>query len=286
MSGASDYEVSIPRLPHVYPSIEALPGPLESKSPLGRILRGRAEVGTSEAVIAAPEQYQAQGEVSPTLIEQPSGTNFESSAITVGEKIFSIRQVLKRFHRIFSDVALTTLNPSSGSYAIQSYKVAPPLETSAAKVNADLYDYFSYIYAFYRGSFRFKIMPYDQNIFAARVRLLPESTPVAGTIPVEFSSDSPDETRTAADVYMPRNIEGVFEMQVPHYSRYPILPVTGGSNPTIGIQDLVQRNFLSVSMLTSGTTMKNSFYRAVGDDFSFNQLLGAPFISRCTSSLT
>lgn len=288
VSAASDYELSIPRLPSVYPSQVSLPPPPSTtRSPLGKLIKAVGQVGTSEAVIASPEQFQQQGEVTPPLIGgQPSSTEFSSAAITVGEKVFSVRQILKRFHRIFSDVALTTLNPSSGVYNIQSYKVHAPLAAAGDPVNIDLYAYFSWIYSFYRGSFRFKIMPYDKDIFASRIRLLPETTVTGGNNPVEFDGTSPDELLTAADIYLPRNLEGVFEFQVPHYSRYPILPNTGGVVPVTGINDLQQRNNITASMITSSETMANSIYRAVGDDFSFNQLIGPPFISRCSSTLT
>nr|ULF99844.1 MAG: putative capsid protein [Cripavirus sp.] len=285
-SGASDFELSIPRLPSVYPSSTTLPPP-PTTTTLRNILKGRAEVGTSEAVIASPEQFQAQGEVAPPLIGgQPRSTEFSSAAITVGEKVFSLRQVMKRFHRIFSDVNLTASNPSTGVYNIQSYKVHKPIAASLDPVDIDLYAYFSWIYSFYRGSFRFKIMPYDNSIFATRVRLLPETTITGGDNPVEYDGTTPDELLTAADIYMPRNLEGVFEFQVPHYSRYPILPNTGGVTPVTGINDLQQRNNITASLLTTSETMSAAIYRAVGDDFSFNQLIGPPFISRCTSTLT
>lgn len=72
---------------------------------------------------------------------------------------------------------------------------------------------------------------------------------------------------------------------MPHYARYPILPVIAGGDIS---SDLFQRNFTEVDLSTSGTGSTDrtrvAIYRAVGDDFSFNQLLGAPFVSRYTAS--
>jgi hypothetical protein len=186
---------------------------------------------------------------------------------------------------VYTDAANGNL--ITGSYQIQPSKVNSPLSSgSTLPRSIDMYDYFSYLYAFFRGSFRFKVLPYDSQIFAARVRLLPEQLLTAGASPVDFVNSLQPEYFTAADVYMPRNIEGVFEFQVPHYSRYPILPIIAGGNIS---SDLFQRNFTEIDLSTSGTVVltdrtRIAVYRAVGDDFSFNQLLGAPFVSQYTAT--
>ena len=195
----------------------------------------------------------------------------------------SIRQVIKRFHRIYIDPSTGQL--ISGVYNISPFKIDSPTATGTSLSRSiDMYDYFSYLFAFFRGSFRLKVLPYDSQVFAARVRLLPEQLTTSGTAPVEFSTTANPEYYTAADVYMPRNLEGVFEFQVPHYSRYPILPIVAGGNNS---SDLFQRNFTEVDLQSSlvGTTDvgRVSVYRAVGDDFSFNQLIGPPFISQYTA---
>lgn len=287
VGAAADFELSIPRLPSIYPSdVTFPPPPAPTVSPLTKLLKATAQVGESEGLMAPMEVVQASGAVTaPLTSKSEAGTNYIGGAITVGEKTSSIRQVIKRFHKVYSDAANGNL--ITGSYQIQPSKVNSPLSSgSTLPRSIDMYDYFSYLYAFFRGSFRFKVLPYDSQIFAARVRLLPEQLLTAGASPVDFVNSLQPEYFTAADVYMPRNIEGVFEFQVPHYSRYPILPIIAGGNIS---SDLFQRNFTEVDLSTSGTVVltdrtRIAVYRAVGDDFSFNQLLGAPFVSQYTAT--
>jgi len=286
VGGAADFELAIPRLPTIYASDVNFPPPAAiSTSPLTKLLSATAQVGESEGIIAPMEVVQSTGSVTtPLTSKQEHGTNYIGGAITVGEKVSSVRQVIKRFHKVFSDEA--NGNPITGSYQIQPSKINSPLASGSTLLRSiDMYDYFSYLYAFFRGSFRFKVLPHDSQIFAARVRLLPEQLLTSGPSPVGFVNSLQPEYYTAADVYMPRNIEGVFEFQVPHYARYPILPVIAGGDIS---SDLFQRNFTEVDLSTSGTSNTDrtrvAIYRAVGDDFSFNQLLGAPFVSRYTAS--
>lgn len=287
VGAASDFELSIPRLPSIYPSDATFPPPAAATgSVLNRLVRATAQVGEAEAVMAPPEVIQATGAVTaPLTSKEFNGTTYVGGAITVGEKVSSIRQVIKRFHKIYTDAANGNL--ITGSYQIQPSKVNSPLNSgSTLPRSIDMYDYYSYLYAFFRGSFRFKVLPYDFQIYAARVRLLPEQLITSGPSPVGFVNSLLPEYYTAADVYMPRNIEGVFEFQVPHYSRYPILPIIAGGNIS---SDLYQRNFTEIDLSTSNTNVlldrtKISVYRAVGDDFSFNHLIGPPFVSQYTAS--
>jgi len=287
VGAASDFELSIPRLPSIFPSDVTFPPPATATgSVLNRLVRATAQVGEAEAVMAPPEVIQATGAVTaPLTSKEFNGTTYVGGAITVGEKVSSIRQVMKRFHKIFTDS--TNGNLITGSYQIQPSKVNSPLNSgSTLSRSIDMYDYYSYLYAFFRGSFRFKVLPYDFQIYAARVRLLPEQLITSGASPVEFTNSLLPEYFTAADVYMPRNIEGVFEFQVPHYSRYPILPIRAGGSIS---SDLFQRNFTEIDLSTSNTNAlldrtRVSIYRAVGDDFSFNQLIGPPFVSQYTAS--
>jgi hypothetical protein len=287
VGAAADFELSIPRLPSIYPSSVLFPPPaLTADTVLNRLTRAVAQVGEAEAVIAPPEVIQATGAVTAPLTSKDfPATNYVGGAITVGEKVSSIRQVLKRFHRVFTDQNAGNL--ITGAYQIQPSKVnSPLLSGSTLPRSIDMYDYYSYLYAFFRGSFRFKVLPYDAQIYAARVRLLPEQLITDSSSPVAFATGLLPESYTAADVYMPRNLEGVFEFQVPHYARYPILPITAGGNMS---SDLFQRNFTEVDLSTSNTNVlldrtKITVYRAVGDDFSFNQLIGPPFVSQYTAT--
>ena len=148
VSGASDFELSMPRQPKIYPTLRAAkPVTLE------RVLRGIAQVNVAESTPVSPELIQKTGEVGESSMRQPHGTSFTSSALTVGEKVTSLRQILKRFHSIYSN--LTTTSKNNNLYRINSFKTPKPIATQATMVNIDLYSYYSYIFAYYRGSFRF-----------------------------------------------------------------------------------------------------------------------------------
>lgn len=263
---------------------------------------------------------QAGGMIEPTKLNTEYNKQYPTDLLPyrscVGETITNFRQLLKRFEPIWSRKVLTPVPatgtaPGSSGMAIFIKPWAPiaPLTHSTITTTSpdyrrtDLYSILYSMYAFYRGSMRFKLVldhvptgqvlrrdiPFRVYINNATVPGLTQAltgvpSTADGTLaPVQRLYDVPSTNpgslgpdyefmSTGLPIFM--DAEHVIEFDVPYYS-------TGHMCPTIytGHDQTARRTnrcpipqVVVVHPDLPGCTV--SVYRAAGDDFSFGGLLG------------
>jgi len=234
------------------------------------------------------------------------------ASLCTGEVSASIRQLLKRFMLIqagtFDNKAATATVPgSSGNvYVLRPWRMCSVptgtiSDTAPDKVYTDYFSHFAPMYAFFRGSMRFKL------VFTSFASSFAKDVPVTvainnstinktATNPVSTDSkavfapiiDTTNTTAPKSKVYE-RNFgeagipiyldkESAVEFEVPYYS-------TGHMVPTNYSADSLANHRISITPIPYVTVyhpqLKGStyrLYRACGDDFSFGGLLGSPTV--------
>nr|ULF99838.1 MAG: hypothetical protein 2 [Cripavirus sp.] len=297
VSAASDFELAIPCTPTVYPADASSPPTLAVASPvmagstlisrMSRALNATAQVGEAEGIIAPTEVIQSSGMVNnPIDPKLHPSTSFNPTALSIGEKVSSIRQLVKRFNLVLYDSTSAEDNYTTDA-VIQPDYVPNPLTGATRLRYVDYYSYFSYLFAFYRGGFRFKWTPMDaghpNNQYTAQIRMITNRIIITPTdnSPIQTNVARPDNQLVGASVWVPMNLEGCVEFQAPYYSKYSILPSLPGN--TI-LQDLYSNNTISLTKFSvQDQGAHGMFFRAAADDFSFGQLLGPPRIATYTS---
>ncbi|APG77975.1 hypothetical protein 2 [Hubei picorna-like virus 14] len=200
-------------------------------------------------------------------------TDFEICANTMGEKIVSIRQILKQFH-VKDSFSLTV----DQSLRLSPDKITPPFDQALTYlVVYDYYDYFSYLYAFRRGGMRTKIIP-DEPCGA----LLSHTPRVASCNDKAFKAVSRKDSCRFLSYGTGKHStakEVIHEYQHPFYSMYPFVlnscPDLYGSGSIESMYTSAQQ---AVWVTAKGQETPLMCYRAVSDDFTMGVILGAPFI--------
>lgn len=234
-----------------------------------RKIRSVAQVGVEEGdtpLEVAREETTTFAEVS----NQPTTTTFNVAMLTMGEKVVSFRQILKRFHFLRP----LTVNEY---WVLNSFYVDPAKFSGGTQegesVDADAISTIASIFAFYRGSMRFKIVPLVTPAPPLLIQLRPDNY-YQGTAIVTPGSDHSRGEPWGAEVMHP-TIEGVYELQIPFYSAYPVnlTTVNATSSDVLDARAGFNRTF---GKFLNATDVPCMVYRSVGDDFSFGFLLGVP----------
>jgi hypothetical protein len=241
-------------------------------------------------------------------------SNWSPEAHCIGEKIMSIRQLIKRFGG-FIGLTLSSVNPC---VVAAPFSVATPVSVVGGSKTTQLFEYYYYLYAFWRGSMRIKAVPMcvDPRDDATRTYVAKSSSTTLAfslinsvqdtfnTLISRFSiGGSPIQitTNVTNPMYnmgnsvnqIPPNIEGIIEIEVPYYNVSHISPATTYNTNERPISiDKVLKGHLPPAILTvfntgGGTPVSGAtgpaveanfiqFYRAPGDDFSFMYLVGVP----------
>jgi hypothetical protein len=268
-------------------------------------------MGENEAI----QRNDAQHGQHPTSIDTHMiSSNWSPEAHCIGEKIMSIRQLIKRFGG-FIGLTLSSVNPC---VVAAPFSVATPVSVVGGSKTTQLFEYYYYLYAFWRGSMRIKAVPMcvDPRDDATRTYVAKSSSTTLAfslinsvqdtfnTLISRFSiGGSPIQitTNVTNPMYnmgnsvnqIPPNIEGIIEIEVPYYNVSHISPATTYNTNERPISiDKVLKGHLPPAILTvfntgGGTPVSGAtgpaveanfiqFYRAPGDDFSFMYLVGVP----------
>lgn len=200
-----------------------------------------------------------------------TGSKVDIAAMCIGEKIESLRSLIKRFYRVRVTLGAGT------NYVFRHFATVPANSTGAAiqltDLGLDLYSLVGMMYAYAYGSVRMKCFtgstsPNNTNYYLTNVgTTATTATFVAGTYTLYFTgSFFGDPTMTHPG-----------ELECPAYHKMPLRLVrpsyTGHLEPI---------DFYSVSMFlrqqsTLNTNTATQFYwRACGDDGGFSYFLGMP----------
>nr|ULF99873.1 MAG: hypothetical protein 2 [Cripavirus sp.] len=260
----------------------------------------RAQVmGENEAIA----RNDAQRGVHPMPIDTHAiSSNWSPEAHCIGEKIMSIRQLIKRFGNFFA-VNLDSAYPQA---IVAPFSVVSPITTTAGNKSISVWEYYYFIYAFWRGSMRVKAMNVIkpsgdvtapptkggfntmylfntvQDAFNTVVNAF------VASIPVQRANLSPNGLTNmgTSAVVVDQQIEGMTEVEVPYYNVSHISPATvyqSGSSYPITVTDVLRGHLPPAVLLMEpkgaipeGATNNATFWRAPGDDYSFMYLVGVP----------
>jgi hypothetical protein len=268
-------------------------------------------MGEDEAI----QRNDAQHGVHPQSIDTHTiAANWSPEAHCIGEKIASIRQLIKRFGNITQ--ALFFLDNPSNNLLIAPFSVPNPTNAVATGRNISLFEYYYFIYGFWRGSMRFKtqfsvrtagavgtantvdrkfkgfinafMWSSVQDSFNALVnRFIAGNAPVIGTGTLPSGSNNMGTSLQ----YIDPNVEGIVEVEVPYYNISHISPATtyALTERPVEIANVLKGHIPPVLLALSPQTIPTpgtlpaanerlwmNIQRAPGDDFSLMYLVGVP----------
>lgn len=224
--------------------------------------------------IESVARMTAQSRADP-LFKTNAFTDAKPNRLAMGEVVTSIRQVLKRYHKI-SDSSIT---PAT---ATEKNKVYPFVTTQNAANVKDMFSFFNEIYRCWKGGMRVMLVN-DINDTAAPTRVTLEPYGLGNaTFGDYFSLNSAWEMNSmngVPQVLFFSGIENTLELDVPFYQPYPFLPTSVGKPAYAADFDGIPPNNVPYNM-GSNLILENpsnlSMYRCIGEDFSFGYLLGPP----------
>lgn len=263
-------------------------------------------MGENEAI----PRNDAQHGVHPITIDTHKiDSNWSPEAHCIGEKIMSIRQLIKRFGYFFN----ITFTDQNSAALIAPFSVQEPVPNTTSDKSISQFEYYYFIYAFWRGSMRIKAATFTSNGVAARTlnprtsnniwnvglinsiqdtfntlvaRFTAGGVPVQSTIPLT----APMINMGSSDIEVASNVEGLVEFEIPYYNVSHISPATLYTSTERPVEIAnVLKGHIPPAIVTFASRALNGFtaplaieqtnaqfYRAAGDDFSFMYLVGVP----------
>jgi hypothetical protein len=275
VSGAEDIAFANPTAPNIYPYSTVVSQSFSLQEPTDRV----TAVDKNDSNINSSNSKMS-------LL--PSG-------LCTGEVVSSIKALLMRFGPYY----FSTSQDVANIYQLAPFDFQDPITATGDNVTFDYLDYFSYLYAFYRGGLRFSYDPGTSNpnvINSYRIvlrtcvsNLYPETASRISTLAT--SNISPQIFRSPfANAISRPNIEGLIDFEVPYYNTTHITPaltsnhsrakVAASSYPS-PLVTIVPRNGATSSTLVSPLIM-----RAASDDFRFFYLIGPPRVALLDTDTT
>lgn len=214
----------------------------------------------------------------------------------VGEYFASIRQILARFNRVWSNVAFT---PGAFTAVWPYFTAAQTLNTDGTirtpQFGGDPYTFYAAMYAYYRGGMRIQV-DLSGAVGATTATLTPEQLQPA-TAPIKASTSlnglSGAITWQGSALTAPCGSSiadssvGLVAYEVPYYAKTPV------SNVVITSYTVVPttiNNTLEYTMPQSCVSIESQstplLYRAIAEDFQFTYFIGCPPLRRSTVALT
>ncbi|AZB50981.1 ORF 2 [Bemisia-associated dicistrovirus 1] len=217
---------------------------------------------------------------------------------TVGEKITSVRQLIKRYQLIGYGDAVRGL-----VYILYPFAMIRP--EGAPTLAFDMLSVFSTLYQFRRGSIRFMVVPvepgsdfllrYDPEVGVADAPTIDVANPFGVRCPIRTVTAFPsglsiEEQNLVATVPFRSHLSGGMEVEFPYYSRFHKLKTSIQAGDSLngsylgqiregrvpaGIAFFELRNVEDPD--ASNDSVRTDIYRSAADDFTLGYLLGAPF---------
>lgn len=276
VSAGPDFEVAGPSNCQLVPFlVTATPPPTTTGVPNTRDKRSILERIAQAQVGQTVSQEEEQQDINKDQIgNSPLTPQWINNLCTIGEKVTSIRQLIKRSHKIYhqngtTPIGFITVNPYIMLYGLSGAKA------TFSQVHMGYLDYFAHIYTFYRGNINMK-MWLDQKSDALEVYYRINQD-VDGIRPNSLVSTTDDVTTlntcNTAQV-IPQNLEGIVDLNVPYYSAYHMCPVSNiqhtAVNDALGV---FPKGLMTVKGITS---TRVTLYRNATDSFQFGFMVGPP----------
>lgn len=247
VNAGNDFCFSVPVEPQYLPTIKELPAPTSHKE--APIIFSAQSAGTA----LDKNRIQSQMLMDPNSISQNANVeNWSMDSHCVGEKIVSLRQMIKRncfVGRVnlrpttsVDDLEVGVIAPFNYQFTAQGISTA----SQAYSITGDYLSYYSMLYAFYRGATRFKIITVSYNevntssiiqnmplVFKysgsssttwtpGKFTILPITGVVGKTIVKKGNSNGQQlsyfVTGALSTVISNLTVEGVHEVEVPYYN--------------------------------------------------------------------
>lgn len=266
--------------------------------------------------VSIPRNEAQKGQSPDSIDMQSIDSNWSPEALCVGEKITSVRQLIKRFGTSGVGVDLGAADDRIGLSPFSV--VIPPTTTDSVRRFTPL-EYWYPLFAFYRGSMRWKLRPLQQSTVGTLVQQTTPNYPFVvkqfcslqdsmnavlnswNSVPFVSRADNVVVVQNTSSIALAQsstteiypNLEGMIEIEVPYYNSSHITPtyytpVNTGPLVEPGVtfskmfKGLVPPQAVVISAAQNpSTTEEGNFltvnhYVAAGDDFSFFYILGVP----------
>jgi hypothetical protein len=258
-------------------------------------------MGENEAV----PRNEAQHGIHPMTIDTHMiDSNWSPEAHCIGEKIMSIRQLIKRFGAVHAGEIILNNSSVATSLILAPFSQMIPPTSIASTRQMPLLDYYYYLYAFWRGSMRYKLysetsptatgsrtksnFPWIVSMFSSIQDSMNQLVPLfsatvnqvaSAILPIGVLYSQP--SRIVVDT----QVEGLVEFEVPYYNISHISPATqfNATNRAANINDMLRGHTPPVvvtmrpsSVPSTSNVITTSLYKAAGDDFSLMYLVGVP----------
>lgn len=283
VSAGPDYELACPTnvmfRPYVKDGSIAPPPKPDSASTrkarsIGADILNRivAQIGDAE-----PQEEEQSIVNKDQLGTDPLRMSWFNNLSTIGEKVLSVRQLIKRAN-IVAKISKPTV-PTTRTIAPYMLKYgADSSETEEATLMSYL-DYFAHIYAFRRGAVNIKILSPTTGLVYVAFRVNGDHD---STYPAALVSDTGVAEDRLMTTWQPiyTNLEGSIDLHVPYYSAYHMCPVTNlkysNVNDALGVHP---DGLISVV----GLTEEAAVFRNAADSFQYGYLIGPPRCAQKTS---
>ncbi len=269
-------------------------------------VRPMAQTSVMSANQAIPRNEAQKGAHPMPIDTHEITSNWSPEANCVGEKIMSIRQLIKRFGRFNANSVTLNDNATANAIALApfSHQIAPTTKPATRRMTQ--LDYYYYLYAFWRGSMRYKVISETteypslnagrkKSNFCWDISMFSSMQDTLNTIVSLFSSTvniitpflmgNSIDNSVASNILVDQSVEGVVEFEVPYYNISHISPATQYSSTerALNVDNILRGHIPPCGVILRPRTAPStsnvvfaSFWRAPGDDFSLSYLVGVP----------
>ena len=238
------------------------------------------------------------------MFEMNTSSPLEKSALTIGEDITSIRQLIKRFGYKKINSSSTDKFYVSGSTAYFGDALSLTEAQDPTTYGTVPVEYFSWIYRFFRGGRRYKLLsrPAPRSYLGSSTFSIPLATEMdvyaghrvgATNVPVAITSGASSISNEFIRFCLSSNFSNytfsatneVNEITCPYYSNCHILPIMGTDGDILS--DIRYNNFLfetrardsALTPLETTAVSNPELLISGGDDLDFGWVVGQPSIT-------
>lgn len=272
--------------------------------------QAQMSMGANEAIQREDAQH---GQHPSTIDTQTIDANWSPEANCTGEKILSIRQLIKRFGKVHgSDITLNN-NAAKDALILAPFSMmAAPTSVGSTRRMTQL-DYYYYLYAFWRGSMRYKLISettadpatqgrkasdfaWDIQMFSSLQdtmnSLITFFSATTNTV-IDFLSNNSVKNSLGSNIVVEQSLEGLVEFEVPYYNISHISPATQfATNGGALTMDAMFKGHIPPCVVTlrprtaPGNTNQvyTTMWKAPGDDFTLSYIVGVPVLANISRS--